>query len=156
MSGNACYHSGQDLLYSSLLSKNGKSKIHKTIILPVVFYGCKTWSQHRLRVFENRVLRRIFGPKGDEVTGEWRKLRNEELNNLYCSPNIVRMIKWRIMRWAGYVARKGERRGVYRVLVGKREGKSHLKDPGVDGRIILRWIFKKWDVGVWTGLSWLR
>jgi len=69
-------------------------------------------------VFENRVLRRIFGPKRDEVTGEWRKLRNEELNDLYSSPNIVRMIKSRRMRWAGHVARMGERRGVYRVLVG--------------------------------------
>ena len=139
---------------SSLLSKNIKIKIHRTIILPVVLYGCETWSlklreEGRLRVFENRVLRRIFGPKRDEVTGEWRKLHNEELNDLYSSPNIVRVIKSRRMRWAGHVARMGERRGV---LVGKLEGKRPLGDPGVDGRIILRWIFRKWDVGEWTGL----
>ena len=76
-----------------------------------------------LRVFENRVLRRVFGPRWDEVTGEWRKLHNEELNDLYSSPNIVRVIKWKRMRWVGHVARMGERRGVYRVLVGKPEGK---------------------------------
>jgi len=75
--------------------------------------------EHRLRVFENRVLRRIFGPKKDEVTGEWKKLHNEELNDLYCSPNIVRVIKSKRMRWAGHVARMGERRGVYRVLMGE-------------------------------------
>jgi hypothetical protein len=75
------------------------------------------------------VLRRIFGPKRDEVTGEWRKLHNEELNDLYCSPNIVRVIKSRIMRWAGHVARMGEGIGVYRVLVGKPEGKTPLRRP---------------------------
>jgi hypothetical protein len=96
-SGNACYHSVQDLLSSSLLSKNTKIKIYRTISLPVVFYGCETWSltlrvEHRLRVFENRVLRRIFGPKRYGVTGEWRRLHNEELNDLYSSPNI-RVIK---------------------------------------------------------------
>ena len=111
--------------------------------------------EHRLRVFENRVLREIFGPKGDEVTGEWRKLHNEELNELYCSPNIVRVIKSRRMRWAEYVARMRERIDVYRVLVEKTEGKNHLGDPGVDGRIILRWVFRKLDVGVRTGSIWL-
>jgi hypothetical protein len=90
-SGSACYHSVQDLLSSSLLSKNTKIKIYRIIILPVVLYGCDTWSltlreDHRLRMFENRVLRRIFGPKRDEVTGEWRRLHNEELNDLYSSP----------------------------------------------------------------------
>jgi hypothetical protein len=99
-------------LSSRLQSRNVKVKIYKTIILPVVLYGCETWSltlreEHRLRVFENRVLRRIFGPKRDEVTGEWRKLHNEELNNLYSSPDIIRQVKSRRMRWAGYVARMG-------------------------------------------------
>ena len=129
--------------------------------MPVVLYGCETWSltlreERRLRVFENRVLRRVFRPKRDEVTWEWRKLHNEEINDLYCSPNIVRVIKSRRMRWAGHVARMGERGGACRILVGKPEGNIHLEDPGVDGRILLRWIFWKWDVGVWTGLIWLR
>ena len=124
----------QNLLYSSLLSKNLKIKIYRTIILPVVLYGCETWSltlreEHRLRVFENRVLRRIFGPKRDGVIGEWRKLHNEELNDLYSSPNIVRVIKSRRMRWAGHVARMEEGRGVYKVSVGKPEGKRPLGRP---------------------------
>jgi len=127
-----------NLLSSSLLSKNLKIKIYRTIILSVVLYGCETWSrtlreERRLRVFENRVLRSIFGPKRDEVTGEWRKLHNEELNNLYSSPNFMRMIKSRIMRWAGHVARMGVGRGVYRVLVGKPEGRRPL------GRLRHRW-----------------
>jgi len=127
-SGNACYHSAQNLLSSRLLSKNLKIKIYRTIILPIVLYGCETWSltlreERKLRVFENMVLRRIFGPRRDEVTGEWRRLHNEELNDLYSSPNNVRVIKSRIMRWAGHVARKGEERVVYKVLVGKSEGK---------------------------------
>ena len=93
-------------------------KIYRTIILPVVLYGCETWSltlreERKLTVFENMVLRRIFGPRRDEVTGEWRRLHNEELDDLYCSPNIVRVIKSRRMRWAGHVARMGvERVGV--------------------------------------------
>jgi hypothetical protein len=116
-SGNACYHSVQSLLSSPLLSRNVKVKIYKTIILPVVLYGCETWSltlreEHRLRVFENRVLRRTFGPKRDEVTGEWRQLHNEELHNLYSSPDIIRQVKSRRMRWAEHVARMGEERKV--------------------------------------------
>ena len=85
--------------------------------------------ERRLRVFENRVLRGIFRPKRDEVTGKWRKLHNEELNDLYCSPNIVRVVKSRRMRWAGHVARTGEGRYVFRVLVGKPEGKRPLGRP---------------------------
>jgi hypothetical protein len=81
--------------------------------------------ERRLKVFENRVLRRVFGPKRDEVTGEWRKLLNEELNDLYSLPNIVRVVKSRRMRWAGHVARMGEDSSVYRVLVGEPEGKGH-------------------------------
>ena len=124
----------QNLLSSSLLSKNLKIKIYRKIILPVVLYGRETWSlplreERRLRVFENRVLRRIFGPKRDEVTGERRKLHNEELNHLDSSPNIVLVIRSRIMTWAGHVARMGERRGVYRVLVGKPERKRPLGRP---------------------------
>jgi hypothetical protein len=110
--GNACFHSVQNMLSSRLLSKHLKIKIYRTIILPVVLYGCQAWSltqreERRLRVFENRVLRRVFGPKRDEVTGEWRKLHNEELNDLYSAPNIVRVVKSRLMRWAGHVARMG-------------------------------------------------
>ena len=124
-------------------------------------YGCDTWSltlreERRLRVFQNRVLRRIICPKRDEVTEEWRKLHNEELNDLYSLANIFRMIKSRRAWWTGHVACMGERRGVYRVLVGKPEGKRPMGRPGADGRIILRWIFRKWDAGVWNGSSWLR
>jgi hypothetical protein len=131
-SGNTCYHSVQNLLSSRLISKNLKIKIYKTVILPVVLYGCKTWSltlgeERRLRVFENRVLRKIFGPKREE-DGSWRKLHNDELHDLYSSPNIVRMIKSRI-RWAGHVAHMGEGRGAYRVLVGRPEGKRPLGRP---------------------------
>jgi len=107
----------QNLLSSRLLSKNLKIKIYRKIILSVVLYGCETWSltlweERKLRVFENMVLRRIFGPRRVEVRGEWRGLHNEELNDLYCSPNIVRVIKSIRMRWAGHVARMGEERGV--------------------------------------------
>ena len=127
----------QNFLSCSLLSKNLKIEIYRIIILPVVLYGCETWSltlteESRLKVSEKRVLRRIFGLKRDEVTGEWRKLHNEELNDMH-APNIDRVIKSRRMRWAGHVARMGERRDVYRVLVGKSEGKKPL------GRTRRRW-----------------
>jgi hypothetical protein len=126
-SGNACYHSVQNLLSSCLLSKNVKVRIYKTIILSVVLYGCETWyltvrEEYKLRVFENRVLRRIFGPKRDRVAGGWRKLHNEELYYLYSSPSIIRIIKSRRMRFAGHVARMGEKRNVYRLLVRRPEG----------------------------------
>jgi hypothetical protein len=144
------------------LSRNLKVKIYKTIILPVVFYGCETWSltlreENKMRVFENRVLRRIFGPKRDEVTGEWRKMHNGELHNLYSSLHIIRQIKSRRMRWTGHVARMGEGRNVHRILVGKPEGKRSL------GRRRRRWEDGiKMDLreigwgGVWNGFTWLR
>jgi hypothetical protein len=111
-SGNACYHSVQNFLSSTLLPKIIHFKKYRIIILPVVLYGCETWSltlreERRLRLFENRVLRKIFEPKMDEVTGEWRKLHNEELNHLYSSPNIVRVIKSRRMRLVEHVAPMG-------------------------------------------------
>jgi hypothetical protein len=103
-----------------------------SVVVPVVLYGCETWSltlreEHRLRVFENRVLRRIFGLKRAEVTGEWRKLHNEELRDLYSSPSIIRLIKSGRMRWAGHVARMGEKRNEYRLLVGKPVGKKSTR-----------------------------
>jgi hypothetical protein len=118
-------------LSSRLLSKNLKIKIYKTVIFPIVLYGCEIWSltlgeEHRLRVFENRVLRKIFGPK-KEGDGSWRKLHNDELHSMYSSSNIVRVNKTRRMGWAGHVARMG--RGVYRVLVGRPEGKRPLGRP---------------------------
>jgi len=112
--------------------------------------------ERKLRVFEDTVLRRIFGPRRDEVMEEWNRLHNEELNDLYSSPNIERVIKSRRMRWAGHVARMVEERGVYRVLVGKPEGRNHWGDLGVDGWIILGRISRRWDVGIWTGLGWHR
>jgi hypothetical protein len=116
---------------------NLKIKIYRTIILPLVLYGCETWSltlreEHRLRV-----LRRIFGPKRDEVTGEWRKFRNGG--------------------WVGHVACMGRREEAYTGFWWEnRRERDHLVDPGIYGRIILWQILRKWDVGVWTGLSWLR
>jgi hypothetical protein len=105
-SGNACYRSVQNLLSSQLLSQNLKIRICQTIILPVVLYGCETWyltlsEEHRLGVFENRVLSRIFGPKREKVTGEWKQLYNEELHDLFSSPSIIRIMKARRMRWPG-------------------------------------------------------
>jgi hypothetical protein len=121
-------------------------------------YGCETWSltlreEHRLRVFENRVPRRTFGLKRDELTGEWKKLHNEELYILYSSPNIIRQKKSRRMRWAGHVARMGEERKLYKVLVGKPEEKGPLVTPR-----------RRWENGirmdlreiVWEDVEWVQ
>jgi hypothetical protein len=136
-------------------------KTYKTIILSVVVYGCEIWSvtlreEHRLRVFENRVLRGIFGPKRIEITGEWRRLRNEELNDLHSSPNIIRVIKSRRMRWAGHVARVGEGRGAYRILVGRPEGRRPLGRPRRRWDDHIKMDLQKVRWGAWTGLIWLR
>jgi len=130
--------------FFQVVSKNLKIKINRTIILPVVLHGFETWSftlreGRGLRVFENRVLRGIFGPKRDEVTVEWRKLHNEELNDLYSSPKF----------W-GDQFEKNQVAGTFSTY----GGSGHLKDTGVDGKIILRWIFRKWDVSAWTVSMW--
>jgi hypothetical protein len=127
----------------------------------VVLYGCETWSltlreESRLRVFETRVMRRVFGPKRDEVTGEWRDLHNWKLNDLYSLSNIVRVVKSRRLRWAGHVARMGEDSGVHRVLVGKPERNRPLGRPRRRWEEILRWIFRKLEGVVGTGWRWLR
>ena len=120
--------------------------------MPVVAYGCETWSL-TLRVFENRALKTIFGPKRDEVTGEWRKLHNEELNDLYCSPNIVRVIKSRIMTWAGRVARTRETGGVYKILVGKPEGTRPLERPRLRWEDNIKIDLKEMGCG---GIDWIE
>jgi hypothetical protein len=122
------------------------------IILPVVLYGCEIWSltlreERRLRVFENRVLRRIFGPKRDKVTRDWRKLHNEEFNVLYCSPNTDRVIKLRRMRWAGHVARMWDRRGVYWVLWGNLRRPRHRWEDNIKMDL--------WKVGC-GGMDWIK
>jgi hypothetical protein len=135
-------------------------RIYKTIMLPAILYGCETWSltlrkEHRLRVFENKVLRRIFGPNRDEVMGGWRKLHNDELGDLYSSPSIIRIIKSRRMRRARHVARIGEKRNAYRLLVGNPEGERPL------GRPRRRWVdnikMDLLDIGLgrvdWIGLA---
>jgi hypothetical protein len=137
----------QNLLSSSLLSKNLKISIYRTIILFVVLYGRESWSLTLRGERRLRVLRRIFGPTRDKVR-EWGKLHNEKLNALYSSSNILWVIKSRRMKWAGHVACMGEGRDVYRVLVGNLGKRDHWGDPGIGGMIILRWIFRKWNVGV--------
>ena len=113
-------------------------------------------NQLRSTVNNCGLLKTVLGPKRDEVTGEWRKLHNEELNDLYYSQHIIRVIKSRRMRWVGHVARVGERRGAYRVLVGNPEVNTPFRRPRRRWEDNLRWIFRKWDVGIWTGSSWLR
>jgi hypothetical protein len=129
-----------------------KVKIHRTAILPFVLCGCETWSvtlreERRLRVFESGVLKRIFGPRKDEVIGEWRKLCSEERNDLYCSPITVWVMKSRRLRWAGYVACMGKRRIAYRVLVGKTEGRRPLGRPRHRWVDNVRWFFRKCEGG---------
>jgi hypothetical protein len=123
----------------NLLSSRLLIRVYRTTILPVALYGCETGAvtlreEQRLRVFENRVLRRIFGPKRDEVTEDWRRLRNEELNGLYSSPHIIRVIKSRRMRWTGHVARMGKREMHTGFWSGDLREGDHLGDPGIDGR----------------------
>ena len=103
-----------------------------------------------------KVKVKVKYPRRDEVTGEWRRLHNEELNDLYSSPNIVRVIKSRRMRWAGHVPRMGEERGRIGSWWGNRRARDHWGDLGVDGWIILGWISRRWEVGMWTGLGWHR
>jgi hypothetical protein len=162
-SGNGSYCLVQSLLSSCLLPRNLGVTIYKTIILSFVLYGCEPWSltlreEHRLRVFDNRVLKRKFGRKRDEVTGDWRKLHSGELNDLYSSPNIIRQVNSRRMRWAGNVAHMGEWRNAYRVAVGKPEGKiplRRLRHRWEDGvKMDLREI--GWGRWGWIGSTWLR
>jgi hypothetical protein len=144
-------------LFSRLISRNLKIKIYKTVILPFVLYGCETWSltlreEHGLRVFENRVLRKVFGPKREE-DGPWRKLHNDEFHSLYSSPNIVRVIKSRRMRWARHVARMGDGRGAYRVLVWRPEGKRPLGRPRHRWEDNIKMDLR--DIGI-DGANWIR
>jgi hypothetical protein len=147
-SGNACYHWVQ-----SLLSRNLWVKIYKIIILPVVLYGCETCSltlreEHTPRVFENRVLRRIFGPKRDDVMGEWRKMHNGELHILYSSPDIIRQIKSGQGMWHAW--ERGET--VTGFWCKSQKEKYHLKDQGIDGRV-----GSKWTLGTSAGgLEWIH
>jgi len=136
-----------------------KDKIYRTIILPIVLHECEisllTMKEEcRLRVFGNRVLR-IFGPKRDEATGEWRKLHNDELNDLYSSPNIVRVINSRRMRSEGHVACMDLALVYTGFWWGNLRERDHLEGPDIDGRITLRWIFSKCDVMAWIGSIWL-
>jgi hypothetical protein len=159
-SGNTCYYSVQNILSYRLIPKNINIKIYKTVILPVVSYGCETWSltlreEHGLRVFKNRVLRRIFGAKREE-DGSWRKLHNDEPHSLYSSPNTVRAIKSRRMWWAGHVVRMG--RGVVFTgfWLGGPKARDHLEDLGVGGRITLEWTLGRQESMGRNGFSWLQ
>jgi hypothetical protein len=147
-SGNACYHSVQNFLSSRLLSKNIKIRIYETTILPVVVHGCETWSLtlrevHRLRMFENWVLRRIFGPRRDEVTKGWRKLHYEDFCNLYSSSSIIRLIKPTRIRWAKYTARM-ESRGMHiGYWWGSQKKRDHWEDEDVGGWRVLKLILDR-------------
>jgi hypothetical protein len=156
-SGNACYYSVQNLLFARLISKNLKIKIYNTVVLAVVLYGCETWSltlreEHTLRIFENRVLRRIFGPKREE-DGLWRKLHNDELHSLYSSSNIVRVIRSKRLRWAGHVAYMGKGRNVYRVLVGRPESKRPQGIPRRRWEDNIKLDFR--EIGI-DGANWIQ
>ncbi|PSN39682.1 hypothetical protein C0J52_14416 [Blattella germanica] len=146
------------LVSSQLFSKNIKLKIYKTVILPVILYGCETWTltlrdEKRLRVFENKVLRKMYGPERDEATGEWRRLQNTELKDLYGKPDIIRKIKSHRLRRAGQVARMGDERGVRKILEGKPEGKLPVGRPRNkwENNINqdLREVNYTWDRDVW-------
>jgi hypothetical protein len=146
--------SAESFVFQFAIEKVYKIKIYRTIILPVVLYSCETWSltsreECRMRVFENTVLRRIFGPKRDDVTEEWRRLHNKEHYALYSSADIIQVITSRRLRWAGYVACMREKRGAYRALVGKPEGRRPL------GRPRHRWE-DNISGGTYTGSNWLR
>jgi hypothetical protein len=159
---NAFYVPNRNIHKYTWTPPDGKTHKHvgvyRTVVLPVVLYGCETWSltlreEQRLRVSENRVLRKIFGPKKDEVTEDWRRLHNEELNDLYSSPNIIRIIKSRQKRRAGHVARIEEKRVAYRISVGRPEGRRPLGRPR-----------RRWEDNIkmdleevgWVGMDWFE
>jgi hypothetical protein len=159
-SGNACYYSVQNLLSSRLISKNLNIKIYKTLISLVVLYGCEAWpltlrEEHRLRVFENKILRRIFGPKRRKANrGE--KCIMMKFVTCFLSQNIVRVMKSRKMKWAGHVARMGEGRGVCRVLITRPEGKRPLERPRRRWKYNIKMDLREVGIDVRNGLSWLR
>ena len=147
------------VLSAGLRKKNSQIFVDKHLGAQFFFFCIYFYSlreERKLRVSENMVLRRIFGVRRNVVTGEWRRLHNEELNDLYPSPNIVRMINSRRMWWVGHVARMGEERSCIGSWWGNRKDRDHWADVGVDGWIILWWISRRWDVGKWTGLDWPR
>ena len=157
-SGNACYYALQGLLLSHLLSKNIKLKICKKVFLPVILYGCETWTltlreEKRLQIFENKVLRKIFGTRRDDQTGECIRLHNGELHDLYGKPNIIRIVESRRLRWAGHLTRMGNERGARKLLVGKPEGERPVGRPrmrweNIKGRcrpkVVTKGIFEKY------------